>query len=162
MKIKILKSGFIFLVLLSAVSNLDMHTATGATAEYEIIAIKAYLFLNHKGTLSAEDVSGEWFLNLPIADDPEIASQTVMAIVEVKGEPGSFAGKRKIQFVAEEGRRIVLKQTVSIGLMSEEGKYYEAFILNDVGCSPLKMTARILGQSKISKKESIIDFQCGE
>jgi hypothetical protein len=75
--------------------------------------------------------------------------------------PGSFP-TQKLEFIAIEKGKIKLKVVESMWVLSEEGKYFEAFILNDVGCFPIKISATVIGQNPVSKVEKTIPFDCGE
>lgn len=130
---------------------------------YKIKSVKAFLFLNQVGEFGEEDVTAldEGFLfNLPIGDTEE-ASQTLLVIVEIRGAPRSFP-TQKLEFIAIEKGKIKLKVVESMWVLSEEGKYFEAFILNDVGCFPIKISATVIGQNPVSKVEKTIPFDCGE
>lgn len=131
---------------------------------YKIKSVEAFLFLNQVGEFGENDVTtlDEGFLfNLPISDTEE-ASRTLLVIVEIIGAPGSFPTSQKLEFIAIEKGKIKLKVVEEMGVFSEEGKYFEAFILNDVGWFPIKISARVIGQNPVSKVEKTIPFSCGE
>ncbi len=95
-----------------------------------------------------------------------------MVLVEVTGKPDSDEPLRKIEFIAsyqyyirQVRRTVSIKRVVeigSIGSFDKPDKSYIAFGLNNTGCFPVKITARIIGQTQPSTMSKTIPFECGE
>jgi hypothetical protein len=138
-------------------------------APYEISAIKAFLYFDQKGTLSENIIDNPiyesgalWNTIIGVGGEPDSASNSTMVVVEIKGKRGSYLSKRKLDFVASEGERIVLQKTLDLGVFSEKGRFYAAFWLYGTGCRPITLSAKMAGQASNSKIEKKIDFKCGE
>lgn len=143
-------------------------------ADYKITSLKAMLFYDNKGTFSPDvaQPEGEPFLvpsilwNTPIEGaSREGASTQVLVTVGVSGE--YFAGSmRKVELTArykplEAKREIVVRRVVEIRI-GESGNYVAGFWLDQAGCNPVKLSARIVGQRQPSTMRRIIKFGCGE
>lgn len=132
------------------------------------------LFYDNQGTFSRDVAEPEsdvftvpsilW--NTPIEGaSREGAATSVLVTVEVSGE--YVAGvSRKIQLIAkykslENERPTVLRLLAPITIR-ENGKYIAGFWLNNVGCNPVKLAARVVGQKQSSRIDRIIKFGCGE
>ena len=135
---------------------------------YAITDVKAYLYFNHKDTLS-KDISNEqkgalWntIIGEGLAGSP---SRATLVVVEISGKPEAYEGKRRVEVtVQERGKKVVtkLKQKFPIGGISKDGKYFAPFLVYDTGCLPLKISAKLVGQSDETLKEKLIQFECGE
>ena len=150
------------------VSGGQFVPAETETPPYAITDIKAYLYLNHKDALS-RDISDEpkgslWntIIGAGLAGSP---SRATLVVVEISGKPEAYEGKRRIEVTVQEmGKKVVtkLKQKVAIGGISKDGKYFAPFLVYDTGCLPLKISAKLVGQSDETLKEKLIQFECGE
>ncbi len=162
---------FLFLLLMvSLCLNLKVSAQT-RTPPYKINAIKAMLYYEGNGTFSRDILAKpDFFLfNTIIGED---ASETTMVLVEVTGKPDSDEPLRKIEFTAayqyyrrQVPRTVSIKRVVeigSIGSFDKPDKSYIAFWLNNTGCFPVKITARIIGQAQPSTMSKTILFGCGE
>jgi hypothetical protein len=145
-------------------------TSGDNTPPYKITAIKAFLYYDQKGTFSENIIDNPDFNTLwntvigeGSAGSP---SNATMVVVEITGKAGTYEMSRQIEFIATEtdqqGKKTKFKRTCEIGILNENGKYFAAFWLYDTGCIPLKLSARIVGQSQASKMEKKIEFNCGE
>ncbi len=90
----------------------------------------------------------------------------ILIIVEVTGELEAGSGK-SIALTATEGRRAVFRGTFNPGPYqgaSEDGKkFYAPFWIGSNGlCSPLKITARVVGQRQALTMTKTVKFLCGE
>ncbi len=162
---------FLFLLLMvSLCLNLEVSAQT-RTPPYKINAIKAMLYYEGNGTFSRDILAKPDFAlwNIIIGEHP---SETTMVLVEVTGKPDSDEPLRKIEFTAayqyyrKQVKRVVsIKRVVeigSIGSIDKPGISYIAFWLNNTGCFPIKITARIIGQAQSSTMSKTIPFECGE
>lgn len=166
--------GLVFLFPLALFASAGT-TAQSQTPPFKITAMKAMLFYDNNGTFSA-DVAGEddgepfvpsilW--NTPMEGSSRVgASSSTLVTVEVTGETEA-APLRKIEFIARyiplnrSRREIIVTKTASIR-MGESDKFVAGFWLNETGCNPVKLSARIVGQRRTARIKKIIKFGCGE
>jgi hypothetical protein len=132
------------------------------------------LFYDNKGTFSsdvAEPETGAFVVPSILWNTPlegasrEGASTSVLVTVEVSGEYAA-APARRIEFTArykpiDSRRERVVKKFAPIWIR-ESGKYLAGFWLDEAGCNPVRLSARIVGQKKSSWMRRIIRFGCGE
>jgi hypothetical protein len=169
--------GALFTGLLILTANLEVSAVrpVSSAPSYTISTIKAMLFYDGKGTFSRDVLAKPDFAfwNTIIGEgDAEHPSDTTMVLVEVTGKPDSDEPLRKIEFTAayqyyrkQVKRAVSIKRVVeigSIGSIDKPGKSYIAFWLNNTGCYPVKITARIIGQAQPSTMSKTIPFACGE
>lgn len=133
---------------------------------YKISAIKAMLFYDGKGTFSRDVLAKPdfTFWNTVIGEgDAEGASNSTLVMVEISGNPSpnEASPPRKIEFTAVASGKVTLKRASDIGLFTD-GKFYAGFWLYDTGCQPIKISARIIGQTQPSSMSKTIPFKCGE
>jgi hypothetical protein len=159
---------FSFIILLALASSLEAITKHKATAPppFKITVIKAMLFLEGTGTFS-EDILTQPNLALwnTIIGEGSAGSpsNSTLVMVEVSGQydPNAAAPNRKVEFTATAANKILLKKLADIRI-GKDGRYYAAFWLYDTGCDPVKLSARIVGQSQPSAMSKTIPFKCGE
>jgi hypothetical protein len=132
-----------------------------AAPAYTIRGLKAFLYHEQTGTLSEDILTpARSFFNVIIGSDP---SHSTMVVVELAGEAGSLEPFRKVALtVTGKKGRVVLKQSVPLGIFNAEGKYFVAFWIYETGCEALSLSARVTGQSPAAKTDATIDFLCGE
>jgi hypothetical protein len=143
-------------------------------ADYTITSMQAKLFYDNTGTFSRDvsEASMDPFVvpsilwNTPMeGSSREGASTSVLVTVEVSGEYEASA-HRRIEFTAryrpiDTRKEIVVRRFAPV-FIRESGKYVAGFWLNETGCNPVKLTARIVGQRKASLIRRVIRFGCGE
>ena len=161
--------GALFIGLLILTANLEVRAVrpVSSAPPYKIAAIKAMLFYDGKGTFSRDVLAKPdfTFWNTIIGEgDAEGPSNSTLVLVEVTGNPSPNepSPPRKVEFTAVASGKILLKRRTDIGLFGDSGKFYAAFWLYDTGCQPVKVTARIIGQSQPSSMSKTIPFACGE
>jgi hypothetical protein len=151
--------------LASSPQAMTMRKAV-APPPFKITAIKAKLFFEGTGTFS-EDILTQPDLALwnTIIGEGSAGSpsSSTLVLVEVSGQynPNEAAPNRKVEFTATGPKKIALKRLDDIHI-GKDGKYYAAFWLYDTGCEPIKLSARIVGQSQPSAMTKTIPFKCGE
>ena len=133
---------------------------------YKVTGIKAMLFYDGKGTFSRDVLAKPdfSFWNTVIGEgDAEGPSNSTLVLVEISGNPSrdEASPPRKIEFTATASGKVVLKRTSDIGLFAN-GKFYAGFWLYDTGCQPIRISARIIGQTQPSSMSKTIPFKCGE
>lgn len=135
------------------------------TAPFSITGIQAKLYYDGTATFSRDVLAAPEFSfwNTIIGGgDAEGPSNSTLVLVEVSGTDATMATPtRKVELTAVTGRRILLRRAVDIGIFAN-GKFYAAFWLYDTGCQPVKLTARLLGQSRRSTTIKNLPFKCGE
>ncbi len=158
--------GALFTGLLILTANLEVRAVrpVSSAPPYKISAIKAMLFYDGKGTFSRDVLAKPdfTFWNTIIGEGG--GSNSTLVLVEVTGNPSPNepSPARKVEFTAVASGKILLKRTTDINLFGDSGKFYAAFWLYDTGCQPVKLTARIIGQSPPSSMSRTIPFACGE
>lgn len=150
-----------------SLSSWVVETPAQSSAAYRITAIKAMLYYEGKGTFSRDVLATPdfTFWNTIIGEgDAEGPSNSTLVLIEVSGNPSrdEASPRRRVEFTATASRGVLLKRTSEIGLFSDDGKYYSAFWLYDTGCQPIKIAARLLGQTQASPMSKTIPFKCGE
>jgi hypothetical protein len=152
------------LAIFTAVPALSQQTKS---EPYQIAAVKAFLYLNQKDSLSASIIDnpdiGE-LLNVAIGPDwLGSRSEEALITVEIAGKSGDYVSGRRIHLtVTKLDGTVLVERKPRIGLLGEHGKWFETFVVYDVGCDTLRIRAEILGQNKPSVMEKKIPFICGE
>jgi hypothetical protein len=164
----------LLLLLISLSSNLAVSSQT-RTPPYKITAIKAMLYYEGTGKFSTDVLAKPDFAlwNTIIGEgNAEAPSTTTLVLIEVTGKADSHEPLRKIEFTAsykyylkQVARPVSVKRTVEIGgigSLDKPDKSYVAFWLNNTGCFPIDITARVIGQTQQSAIGKTIPFECGE
>lgn len=126
-----------------------------------ISSLKAMLFYSQTGAFSA-DLFGPSAPTLHNVRTGVGQAMATLVVIEITGPPDTYAPTRKISFAATAGRRALLTKTLDVGLLGEAGKFHVAFWLDDTGCTPVVLKARIVGQSDDTAVEKTINFKCGD
>jgi hypothetical protein len=149
------------LIILLALSYASTVLAQRAVPAYRITALKAMLFYGQSGMFSA-DLFGPTAPTLQNVSTGEGQSTATLVVVEITGQPDSYAPTRKISLRATAEGRVLLSRTASLGRPGDDGKFYSAFWVYDTGCIPVILNARLVGQSPESSIQKTISFKCGE
>lgn len=159
----------IFALIVCVFVNLSL----GQSAPYNIESIKAFLYYNQNSSQNSKKVVGTFSQNLidnetfafwnPIIaeGDAEGCSNQIMVVVEISGNPKEYV-QREIQLKATVGNKTKFERKNTFAIIDKAGRYCIAYMLYDVLCEPLKITATIIGKGIESKIEKIIPFECGE
>jgi hypothetical protein len=138
---------------------------------FKINAIKAMLFFEQTAAFSKDvlaDPDFAFWNTIIGGGSAGSPSSSTLVLVEVAGKPGSYQTRRKIEFIAtykpngRNLREITIKRATEINILSEDGKFYAAFWLYETGCSPVRLSARIVGQAEPYMTKKTINFECGE
>lgn len=129
----------------------------------EIHEIRARLYLNHSGSLS-EPITNKttlWNTIIGAGDALEPSNSTLVDVV-VAGPPKSFNVSSKVILTVSNAKtgKVIFKQTRSVGVLSSTGSFSVGFLLNDTGCTPLRLVATVSGSKKVVS--STVNFACGE
>ena len=128
---------------------------------YTISAVKVMLFYEHTGTFS-QDILAEPKIILRNRRTAQGRSTTTLVVIELTGEPEAFDPQRKLIFTATDSHTLKFKKTYTVGILSEEGKFFIGFWLYDTGCYPVTLTAHLTGQPSSSFTKQVINFNCGD
>jgi len=127
------------------------------TPNYEIAAIAVNAFSGSTNELSdAIPPDGEpksFFNDL---------DTSLFVWVLIQGESGTFEAGRMANVVVTEGKKVILRRSVQIGIPNEKGFYTVPVFVYGPLCSEVKITANIIGQKNISAKSVSVPFACGE
>lgn len=134
-------------------------------AAYRIAGLRAMLFNANDGSFSRDVLADPrpalW--NVVIGEgDAEGPSSSALVVVEVAGEPGSYEDARQVELTARTEEGVLLRRASSLSVLNARGRTFVGFWLDDVGCQPVRLQARLLGQPQPSTRTDEIDFQCGE
>ena len=157
---------FVTLFVVSLANSSSPAASAAAAPPYKITAVRAMLFYNERGTFSRDILANPPFTlwNTIIGEgDAEAASYSTLVTVEVTGKlnPNEPPPARKVEFTATAGGQVLVKRTYDIAL-GEGGKFHAPFWLYETGCRPIKVTARLVGQTQPSTMTKTLPFECGE
>jgi hypothetical protein len=153
---------------MAIVSALPALSQQSKSEPYRIVAVRAFLYLNQKDSLSAN-----------IIDEPEESdrfqnvftgphwlgspSEQVLITVEIGGRRGAYGSDRTIHLtVKTPDGKVLLERSPRIGLLGDSGKWFETFVVYGIGCDAFRIRAEIIGQNEPSVVERRIPFFCGE
>ena len=86
---------------------------------------------------------------------------SLLVVVEVAGESGSFVAGRQAEITVMEGKKIKKKKVEQIGIPSD-GKFFVPVWLDSPMCSEVTVTARKISKKTVSRTVRKVPFQCGE
>jgi len=138
--------------------------------EYRIEAIRAYLWHEELARLSTADalaLPAGTLWNTPFGADRVPSSRATLVVVEVSGPSDAGAPRRWLDFSAiarlrDGRRRILLRQSIPIVKLIDQGSWHVPFLLHDAGCVPVELHAEILGQERKLRADRLLDSRCGE
>jgi len=164
-------------LLVGASLLLSLFPAAAANAQalpLKIESMRALLFFGDTGTFSpdvAETNDGQPFVPSMLWNAPmkhENRSTSVLVIVEVSGYPG----RQQLEFVAryipwnKESGAVTVRKLMPIDISLEvgmsSGKHYAGFWLDQTGCHPVQLLARVIGPKETAREKKVIKFGCGE
>lgn len=132
-------------------------------AELRIVDVKAYLFLERAGKLSADIVGAPPFENLPKGGGPDHETATGILVDltfagDRNGAPKYAAATVDVTQSGRAGRRIVTRKAFTNFIFGADGVEHKAFFLEGATCMPLAIDVHA-GKTEKSVK---LDFQCEE
>jgi hypothetical protein len=144
----------------TALAVLVLIGCTAASAQkkapdYKITAIHITPFDSNTGKFEDEITANSdrsFFNDLAIS---------LLVVVEVAGQTGSFEAGRQAEITVMEGKKIKKKKVEQIGIPSD-GKFFVPVWLDSPMCSEVTVTARMIGQKTVSRTVRKVPFQCGE
>jgi hypothetical protein len=155
-----------------------VYDASGQDNPLRIAGIQAKLFFEGTGAFSEDVLADPHYVlwNTSVGEGSAGApSHSTLVLVEIAGgAAGTSEHGRRISFTANykygfvnprgtvERRSVQVKQTAAIGYFGKDGKSYVGFWLYDTGCTPVDLTAQIVGQTPAPVVNKTIGFKCGE
>jgi hypothetical protein len=101
-----------------------------------------------------------------VSDDEEFWNELNLSLfvtVQISGKAGSYSSDRQVEVTAYEGEKLILRRVSPLGVIDEKtGKYYVPVWLYGSFCQPVKIKAKLLGQSESSSINRSFNFHCGE
>ncbi|MEO8259584.1 MAG: hypothetical protein ABI868_19715 [Acidobacteriota bacterium] len=128
---------------------------------FRIAAVKAMLFYGQTGTFSA-DLFGPSAPTLQNVSTGEGQAIATLVVVEIAGQPDTYAPARKVALTAVAGGRALLSRSVPIGRPGDDGRFHAAFWLYDTACTAVVIRARLTGQAGDSSVQKMLNFRCGD
>ena len=158
---------------LTAAALLTAALLTGADADARQtqgpppyrVSLRAMLFYTDKGTFSPDLIAHPVDLwNTPAGEGRAGGSSNATLVVAVvSGEAGSYVPERKVELTATERGHTILQRAVETSVLNTQGRTYVAFWLYGTGCSRLRLSARINGQTPPGAPvTTTIPFACDE
>jgi hypothetical protein len=128
------------------------------------LSLRAMLFYTDKGTFSPDLIAHPVDLwNTPAGEGRAGGSSNATLVVAVvSGEGGSYVPERKVELTVTERGRTTLQRSVETSILNTQGRTYVAFWIYGTGCTPLRLSARITGQTPSAPVTARIPFACGE
>jgi hypothetical protein len=164
------------LLLIATAALATGNRSRNQAPSLKITAMKAMLFWESNGTFSpdvSETESADFTVpsllwNTPMGGGPrEGTASSVLVTVEVTSAESYKHGRSQIEFTASyvpldrASGAIIVRRRAAISI-NENGKYIAGFWLYQTGCHPVKLSARIVGQSRSTTVRRAIRFGCGE
>ncbi len=152
---KLFSTLLIVAALFACAARIQAQTEEKAP-DYKIAKIKVTPFDSKTGKFGDELTGGDsesFFNDLSIS---------LLVLIEIDGEAGSFETGRKVNVKVTEGTRVKATVNNQIGLIGEGGKWYEAVWLSPAMCNEITITASITGQKPGKAMTRKVSFMCGE
>ncbi len=128
-----------------------------------VARVEARLYYAHSGTYSKVIDDKMRFWNVIIGEGGAAEpSKSLRIDVMLKGEPGSFepTAMITIDVINAETGKTHTQQSTQTGVLSDKGEYHATFLLQQTGCIPLKIVARV--STSPATQTISIPFRCGE
>ena len=148
-----------------AAATVAVARPRSAEPPYRITAVRAQLFYSDRGTFSADVLAspGKALWNTPIGEgEAGGPSDATLVVVEVTGTPGSYEPDRSVELTATAEGKVVLRRATDATVLNRRGRMYAGFWLYDTGCRPVRLSARMRGQTPAYEMKKEIPFDCGE
>lgn len=87
---------------------------------------------------------------------------SLLASVEVIGQPGSYSASRRVTIAVRKGRKTAQK-SYGLGVLDgKSGRYYVPVWISGPFCEDVVIRASLVGQKEPSTAESKLEFRCAE
>lgn len=137
--------------------------ADAAKAPLTVARVEARLYYAHSGTYSKVIDDKMKFWNVIIGEGGAAEPSKALRVdVMLKGEPGSLepAAVVAIDAINAETGKMHAQQSTQTGVLSDTGEYHVTFLLQQTGCIPLRIVARVT--TSPATQTVSIPFRCGE
>jgi len=122
-------------------------------APYRLNGIVVRLYHPSSDTFGADLSDASW----------NQVDSSLLATVEVKGEPGSFAKGRAVEITVAKDKKVVASQKTTVGVLDiRSGSFVIPVWIPGPLCENVVIRARLLGQPGGSEVKREVGFACGE
>lgn len=154
---------FTFVLFLFCSNNAFSQAAKTGT---KISAIHAQLFYEPTGKFSPDILAIKDFAlwNTIIGEgSAEAASTSTLVTVEIRGK-NRPVGSTKVEITATGDKgKLIQKKLIDVDIYDERTNFFAPLWLYDTGCTPIKISARLIGKGVPTTVVSkTIPFACGE
>jgi hypothetical protein len=155
-------------LLLMGSSVAWLSISASASEAIQIEAVQAKLFLAYSGQIT-HALSDKDALRNTITSGANVGgtnlkepSEETLVDVVVRGKPGSFEPNWIVDLIVtnQESGAVVARFSQHVGVLSDQGRFHVAFLVQDTGCNPLGLSAHIRGTT--SNAKSTVNFICRE
>jgi hypothetical protein len=131
----------------------------------QVSAIEARLFFSTTGRFSDNILKlgkAAPLRNAVIgAGNLEGPTRSTLFIVRISGAPGEYLARVKVKVTVRKRSRSVLSRTYEPGIFGAAGDAYVPVLVDDTGCDPLTIEARVTEPTPTAPKTGVIPFECG-
>ena len=122
-------------------------------APYSLNGIVVRLYQPRSDTFSTDLSDASW----------NQVDSSLLATIEVKGEPGSFAKGRAVEITVAKDQKVVATQKTMVGVLDvRSGSFVVPVWIPGPLCENVVIRARLLGQPGGSEVKREVGFACGE
>lgn len=135
---------------------------------FKLVTLQAQLYYSDLGRLSPNIIDNKAFgplFNVIIGEGgAEGKANQLLVTLVVGGQPGSLRGGQgaRVELVASEGKKIVQRARAPVGIIGAGGKWFHPVLVNDVGCTTLRLEATLVDAGRTSRLARTLAFTCGE
>ncbi len=144
-----------------ATSQPAMEATAATPTRYRVDNIRAYRFDRQSGNFAKVDMAQS-----AVTSAPQGTGSETLVLVEVSGpamaDPTTESGRLEMTAIESlaPNRQKKTIETAQLAFNKQNGKYYLPFVLYNTGCSPIQLSARIIGQEQAPQMEKTIQYQC--
>ncbi len=132
---------------------------------FTIAGIEAKLFYSNSGRLSANIIGNPKIVlhNVVIGEGTvDGPSESTLLIVRVQGPARSSLEGMLLRITATAPEDTLADREIEVGSMNSAGNYYAACWLDDTGCAPVDVEARLSVGKDSRRAKAHIPFECSE
>ena len=154
----------LLLAILSILLPGQLNAESGIA--YKISKIEANLFYCDKATFSENLINNPdfalWNVIIGEGSAQGPSDQTLVKVfVKASGTGQSNADRISLEVTTINGRS-VQKKKFKLGLFEQNRTNCYAVVIDDTGCVPVTITAKLVGKGGGSEIKKVISFNCGE
>jgi hypothetical protein len=148
-------------VTLCLIFTAALHAQSNGPYKLAIDSVQGFFFGGVSGTLSSnvlEDSIGHF--NIIIDNDPV---EQMMIQVKVKYVDGDDKATTWVQLVVKEAGKTIVSRKIRVpGTIRDSGTWSAAFMVYDIGCANLDISAQLLGEAPSPVVKKQVKLYCGE